>query len=180
MCYAEFFYKEIAVKNLFNDFFINKIIIQRIIFLIEEILTFFCPGIIWFYYGFKEEECRAPTDESLAILVNCYFTISIFLLLPTMNMCAKKCCFDFCCIPFLYSIYILGKFVLMIIMLTNVQNDYKRSWDDNLCSELKGLTLFWLIFNYIMLGVTFIYYLFFMGIAYCECDYGFDEYDIEY
>ena len=65
-------------------------------------------------------------------------------------------------------------------MLTNVQNDYKRSWDDNLCSELKGLTLFWLIFNYIMLGVTFIYYLFFMGRAYCECDYDFDEYNIEY
>ena len=180
MCYAEFFYKEIAVKNKFNNFFIYKIILQRIIFLIEEIVTFFGPGIIWFYYSFKDEQCRAPIEESFALLVTCYFVISIFLLMPTMNMCAKKCCCDFCCIPFFYTVYIIGKFVVLIIMLVNVQNDYNRSWEDNLCSELEGLTLFWLIFNYIMLGATFIYYLFFMGIAYCECDYSFDEYDIEY
>ena len=115
----------------------------------------------------------------MAALIGIYFAVSIVLLIPAMNMCAKKCCCDFCCISFFYTIYLISKFVLLIIMLVYVQQDYNRDWGDNTCPELKELTLFWLIFNYIMLGVTFIYYLIFAGIAYCECDY-VSEYDYEY
>ena len=65
-------------------------------------------------------------------------------------------------------------------MLSNVQNDYSRNWDDNLCPELETWTLVWLVINYTMLGCTFIYYIFFLGVAFCDCDYNFDEFDIEY
>ena len=116
----------------------------------------------------------------MGVLVICYFVASILLFLPAINMCAKKICCDFCCVPFLYSIYLIGKFVLLIVMLTYAQNEYYRNWDDNVCPELESWTLGWLIINYIMLGCTFIYSLFFMGIAFCECDYDFDEYDLDY
>ena len=95
-------------------------------------------------------------------------------------MCSKKICDDFCCIPFFYSVYLLAKFVLMIIMLTNVQNDYYRDWEDNICEGLESWTLAWLVVNYVMLGCTFIYSLFFMGVAFCDCDYDFDEYMLDY
>ena len=179
MYYAAFYYSEISVKICL---LIN---LQRILFIIEEIITFFAPGIIWFYYSIvtQDEECKAPIEESFAILVSCYFACSIFLILPIFNMCAKKICCDFCCVPFLYSVYLIGKFVLLIIMLTNVQNDYDRSWEDwdtNLCPNLKDFTLAWLIINYVMLACTFIYSIFFMGIAFCDCDYDWSEYDIDY
>ena len=148
--------------------------------MIEEIITFFVPGILWFYYGFQDDICKAPIDEGLASLVNCYFTISLFLLFPALNMCSKKICDDFCCIPFLYFIYLLGKLVLLIIMLAIVQTAYYKNWDDNICDGLEGWTLAWLVVNYIMLGCTFIYSLFFMGVAFCDCDYDFDEYLIDY
>ena len=95
-------------------------------------------------------------------------------------MCSKKCCDDFCCIPFFLFVYLIAKFILLIIMLVNVQNDYNRTWEDNLCSELEVFTLVWLIINYVMLGCSFIYFIFFIGIGFCDCDYEFDEYDIEY
>ena len=148
--------------------------------MIEEIVTYYVPGIVWFYYAFLGEQCRAPIEESYAILVSCYFASSIFLLLPTLNMCSKKfCCDEFCWIPFLYFIYLLGKLILLIIMLTNVQNEYYREWDDNLCPELETWTLAWLIVNYCMLGISFIYLIIFIAVAFCDCDY-YDEYDYEY
>ena len=97
-------------------------------------------------------------------LVICYFVGSIILLLPAMNMCAKACCCDFCCVSFLHSAYLIGKLVLLIIMLVFAQLDYNKNWEENTCPELKDLTLFWLIFNYIMLAATFVYYIIFGGI----------------
>ena len=143
-------------------------------------ITFFGPGIIWFYFGFRDQECHAPIEESMHVLVVCYFVAAILLFLPAINMCAKKICCGFCCVPFFYSTYLIGKFVLLIVMLTYAQDEYYRNWDDNLCPELESWTLGWLIINYIMLGCTFIYSLFFMGIAFCDCDYDFDDYDLDY
>ena len=146
-------------------------------------VTFFGPGIIWYYFSFKNEECNAPIEESFHLLVVCYFVASIILLIPAMNLCAKKCCFDFCCVPFLYICYLIGKFTLLILMLVNVQNDYARNWNDwdiNKCPGLKEATLSWLIINYVMLGCTAVYTVFFIGIAFCDCDYDFDDYDLKY
>ena len=142
-------------------------------------MTFFCPGIIWFYYTFQEEQCNAPIENHMPGLVICYFLGSIILLVPAMNMCAKACCCDFCCVSFLHSVYLIGKLVLLIIMLVFAQLDYNKNWEENTCPELKDLTLFWLIFNYIMLAATFVYYIIFGGIAYCDCDY-VDDYEYSY
>ena len=54
------------------------------------------------------------------------------------------------------SLYILSKLGLGIIMLVFIQRDFSRSWEDNTCSYLKPLTLFWLIWNYIIISLTFI------------------------
>ena len=116
----------------------------------------------------------------MAALIGIYFAASIILLIPAMNMCAKKCCCDFCCISFFYSIYLISKFILLIIMLVYVQQDYNRDWGDNTCPELKELTLFWLIFNYIMLVATIVYSIFFGIVTCCGYDRYINAYDYIY
>jgi len=70
-------------------------------------------------------------------------------------------------------------------MLVYAQNDYSRKWDYDPskaeeCSSLKKATLAWLIINYSMLGGTVVYSVFFILIAFCDCDYDFDDYDLKY
>ena len=68
-------------------------------------------------------------------------------------------------------------------MLVYAQNAYLGSWD-NLdkpeCSALKKASLAWLIINYSMLGGTVVYSVFFILLAFCDCDYNFDDYEIKY
>ena len=100
-----------------------------------------------------------------------------------MNLCAVKCCCDFCCVIFLYSCYLIGKVTLLIVMLVYAQNDYSKNWgdwDSAKCPGLDKATLAWLIINYSMLGATAVYIVFFIAIAFCECDYDFDDYELKY
>ena len=62
---------------------------------------------------------------------------------------------DKCIIP----VYIIGKIAVQIIMLINIHIDYQSEtgWDTNLCPNLESLTLFWLIWNYINICLTFIF-----------------------
>ena len=62
-------------------------------------------------------------------------------------------------------------------------HDYSRNWgdwDSAKCPGLGKATLAWLIINYSMLGATAVYIVFFIAIAFCECDYDFDDYELKY
>jgi len=61
-------------------------------------------------------------------------------------------------------------------MLIFVQNDYYESWENNICPNLKPLTTFWLIWNYIIISLSFIYSI--IHIASSTCDY-YDENDYD-
>ena len=68
-------------------------------------------------------------------------------------------------------------------MLVYAQNDYSSNWDNwdsKNCPSLKNATFAWLIINYVMLGCTGIYSIFFIFIGFCDCDYNFSEYDLKY
>ena len=60
-------------------------------------------------------------------------------------------------------------------MVASIQEDYNKSWEENECESLKSYVLFWLIWNYIMLSLTGIYYIIFFCSAFCDDLY--DEYD---
>ena len=61
----------------------------------------------------------------------------------------------------IYSLYLLGKLGLGITMIYFIQKYYNEDWNNNKCENLKSLSLFWLIWNYIIIGLTFIFALFY-------------------
>ena len=94
-------------------------------------------------------------------------------------MCSHKFDIGVCIVLFLDFIYSIGKLVMLIVILILVQIKYSKNWDENTCPELEGLTLFWLIFSYIMLGVSIFYFSINIGISFCNCEY-FDDMYYEY
>ena len=126
------------------------------------------PGLIWFYYDFFEENCNSPVDEHISLMVILYFVISIIMFVLAINSCLNCREINAC----LISLYILSKLGLGITMLTFIQRDYYGNWDDNTCSYLKPLTLFWLIWNYVIICISFILgCIYFIGglIECCDC-----------
>ena len=74
-------------------------------------------------------------------------------------------------------LYIVGKLTILIIMLVNVQKKYNLSWELNTCDHLQHMIKFWIIWNYIMVSATGIFFFAYIGI--CICDDEYDEYDDE-
>ena len=111
----------------------------------------------------------------MSTMTICYFVTALLILIPVLNTCLNEggC---FCFVKFLLFLYLAGKFTVLIIMLVHVQNAYYKSWEENLCKDLESFTLFWLIWNYIMLSLSFIYFLTYIVGA---CDDSYDEYDYD-
>ena len=68
---------------------------------------------------------------------------------------------------------------MLFSLLIITQIVYNRNWDDNLCPELKDLTLIYLIYIYILFAANIVHFIFFASIACCDCDY-VEEYDYNY
>ena len=164
-------FPEIAVKTLLFIIINN----QRIIFPFVEFIEFLCPGIIWLYYGLDTGTCKSPVDEEMAFMVICYFVASILLLIPLFISCLN-CSVGVYFAKSLMFIYLAGKCVVTIKMLTHIQKSYYKDWKENICNNLQTLSLFWLIWNYIAISLTFIYFIGFLGSSCCD-SYG--EYDYE-
>ena len=111
----------------------------------------------------------------MSAMAVCYFVTALLILIPVLNTCLNKGSY-FCCVKFLLFLYLAGKFTILIIMLVYVQTAYYKSWDENLCDHLKGFTLFWLIWNYIILSLSFIYFISYIIGGCCEA---YDEYDYD-
>ena len=130
------------------------------------------PGIIWFYYGSEEYKCKSSKDDNISSMIIWYFVVSLLLIIPLI-----KFFFDHYevedCVEFLPSIYFIGKFIIKVIMIINIHTGYisETVWDKNLCPNLESLTLFWLIWNYINISLTFIYFIIYICIIWCKCSY---------
>ena len=137
------------------------------------------PGIIWFYYGSEEYKCKSPIDGDISTMVICYFVVALLLIIPLINsLLERNAARD--CDKYILAVYIIGKIAVQIIMIVNIHADYisEDGWDKNLCPNLESLTLFWLIWNYINIGFTFIYFIIYIAIAWCNCTY-YDGYDFD-
>ena len=111
----------------------------------------------------------------MALLVVCYFVSGILLLIPAISTTLNKYyCFIF--MKIINILYLIGKLTVIIIMLANVQPDYNRNWEDNKCDNLKPLTTFWLIWNYILMSSTFIYSICYIASSTCD---SYDDYDYD-
>ena len=172
MCCSTCIFPTLGVNNIYIISFIN----QRLVFCLEEIITFFAPGIIWLYYGLNTINCRSPVDEIIPLMVRFYFAIPFLLFIIMFNTSIKTYdCFTF--IKFLMFLYLIGKITILILMLVYVQTKYYQDWEFNTCEHIKSLTLTWLIWNYIMVCVSFIFFIVYIGSACCDDEY--DEYDDE-
>ena len=67
------------------------------------------------------------------------------------------------------GLYLLSKLGMEITMIFYIHKDYKGNWEDNVCSSLKSLTLFWLIWNYINVCITFILTLIYFIMPIIDC-----------
>ena len=171
MCCPFLIYPEIAVKILLFIILKN----QRVIFPFIELIGFICPGIIWIYYGVDADYCKSPVDEEMSFMVICYFVTSLLLLIPLFISCLN-CSIGVYFAKSLMFLYLVGKSIVSIMMISHIQTSYYKDWNENKCDNLKPLTLFWLIWNYIAISLTFIYFLIYIGSTCCE-HYG--EYDYE-
>ena len=133
---------------------------------------------MWFYYGTKETKCLSPVDNDISTMIIFYFIIVILLLIPTINTCLNRS-WAFCYVKTMIALYLLAKMTLLLIMLINIQLSYDNSWKKNICDNLENLTALWLIWNYVAVILTVLYFVCFIGVACCECDY-YDEYDYYY
>ena len=68
---------------------------------------------------------------------------------------------------------------VLLIMIINIQKSYYLSWEDTTCDNIEGLTLFWLIWNYFLISITFIYSIAFVASSCCD-DYNSYDYDLGY
>ena len=106
-------------------------------------------------------------------MVICYFVVSLLLIIPTINANLNKR-WAFWMVKCLTYLYLIGKITVLLIMLINIQGSYNNDWNDNTCDSLKGLTLFWLIWNYCLIPITFIYGISFIGSDCCDYYNDFD------
>ena len=140
---------------------------------------FFLPGIIWFYYGSEQFKCKSPIDGDIHTMIICYFVVGLLLIIPFINaLLGRYTAHD--CAKFILAAYLTGKLAVQIIMIINVQIDYNAEvgWDETICPNLEPLILFWLIWNYINICITFIYFITYIAIGWCECIY-YEDYDFE-
>ena len=98
-------------------------------------------------------------------MVNFYFIISIIIIVIAFNTWFD--CYEIN--AFIISLYILSKVGLGITMLVFIQRDYSGKWDDNVCNSLKPLTLFWLIWNYCIISISFILGCIYFICPLCDC-----------
>ena len=124
------------------------------------------PGLIWLYYDYDETLCNSPVDDDIPLMVIFYFVISIILLVVSINTCLNGCTIINACIV---ALYILSKLGLGITMLVYIQRDYYGDWDNTICPSLKPLTLFWLIWNYIIICISFILGCIYFIFPLCDC-----------
>ena len=157
--------------SLYNPGTVNKniiIIIQKLFLSFLEFVTFLLPGTIWFYYDYSYEvNCGSPVDDHLPLMVKLYFAISIIVFCFVLNSLLNGYgCREFnACI---LGLYLLSKISLSITMLVYIQKDYKGNWDDNICTNLEPLTLYWLIWNYISVSITGIFTLIYFIFPICD------------
>ena len=112
-------------------------------------------------------------------MIICYFVVGLLLIIPFINaLLDRYAAHD--CAKFILAAYLMGKLAVQIIMIINVQIDYdaEYGWDKTICPNLESLTLFWLVWNYINICVTFIYFVIYIAIGWFECDY-YEGYDFE-
>ena len=113
----------------------------------------------------------------MSLMVSCYFAVTLLLIIPAINTNLNRR-WTFCLVKCLTYLYLIGKITVLLIMLINVQGGYSDDWSYNTCDSLKGLTLFWLIWNYFLISITFIYGIVFIGSDCCDDNY--DSYDFDY
>ena len=132
--------------------------------------------MIWFYYGFEGNKSNSPVDEHMALMVTCYFVVALLLIIPTINTNLNKrwCYWIVKCFTYLY---LIGKMTVLLIMIVNIQKSYYLTFEDTVCESIENLTLFWLIWNYFLLSITFIYSISFIASSCCDDYY---EYDYDY
>ena len=163
------------ITNCFETFFVYTSD-NKYIFIIIEFISLICPGIIWFYYGIISDKCNSPID-GLSIMILIFY--GIFLLLFIFNSIVFFINTENDACHFRFFFYFLIALVLEIIMIIKIQKNYTKDWNENECSNLKSLTLFWLIINYIKsvhLFIGFLSYVFNLcGIIQMIC--GADDYD---
>ena len=111
----------------------------------------------------------------MAVLVICYFVIGILLLIPLLSIYLNKY-YHFIFVKIINVLYLAGKLTVLIIMIVYVQSDYNRNWEDNTCDNLKPLTTFWLVWNYIIMSLTFIFFISYIASSTCD---SYDDYDYD-
>ena len=104
-----------------------------------------------------------------------YFIIGLLLLIPLLSTCLNdhSC---FICVKVINVFYLGAKLIVLIFMIIIVQNAHYNNWDAVVCNNIRPLTTFWLVWNYIIMCLSFIYLIIY--IASSTCDY-YDEYDYE-
>ena len=86
-------------------------------------------------------------------MVSFYLVISIIMFIFAVQTLIDRCR---CLHAINIGTYLLAKIGIGITMLVYIQKDYYGDWDNNTCSNLKSWTLFWLVWNYIIICITFI------------------------
>ena len=124
------------------------------------------PGLIWLYYDYDTTICNSPVDDHIPLMVIFYFVISIILFVVAINTCLDRC---YIINAGIVSLYILSKLGLGITMLVFIQRDYYGDWENTICPNLKPLTLFWLIWNYIIICISFILGCIYFIFSLCDC-----------
>ena len=110
-------------------------------------------------------------------MVECYFTICIFLSIPFLNSCLNiRGCF-YSVRVFLF-IYLVIKIIILSIIIDVLKKDFSKEWEDNICENIKSLTFFSYIWNIIMVSLTGLYLIF--CIISCYSDYDEDDYERDY
>ena len=94
-----FLVPEYSVKNYYK-------FLQRILFCLEELIIFFLPGIIWFYYGIEETKCKSPLDKDISLMVIFYFIGALLLFIPAITTYLNK-----------FSTFYYVKYMIFFILL---------------------------------------------------------------
>ena len=112
-------------------------------------------------------------------MINCYFTISVFLFLPALNSCinCSPDCFYFSKV--LLFIYLIAKIIILAIILSILKTDLSKDWEDNICKNIQELSSFSYIYNIVMLCITGLYFFAFLGSVCCS-DYNDYDYEMDY
>ena len=137
------------------------------------------PSIIWFYYFYGKDDCGSPLDDIFSTLCfYYYFIIGLFIIFNILKLI--KCenyenLINGLILPIIHLII----YILSFILLVKGQKKYNKNWDNNICVNLKPLTILWLILNYfhiILWSLVYIIYIFVMLIPIITvCSFGEDD-----